>query len=228
MRDPTEHVEIIDPPISELTKRHRSFARTCFTGCFFIVLFIGAVVGGVKFWLGSGPRRLTAVPPEFPKNIPLYDRDSISEISFISARYKNRSLKLATLFPKIFLAPLLTDETAPSGAPSSATASLGFWQTLTTPVGDGSDVVKIEWRGMPAEPDFVASHYHNELARKQYIVRDEEQGQSAGTGEQFSFTSAPAGSGVYGTFSITDSPSTRGTDYAVLTVHLPAGGAPQR
>ena len=222
MRDPIERVEIVDPPISELTKRHRSFTRTCFTGCLFIILFIAVAIGGVRFWLGSRPQELTAVPPEFPSDIGLYDKDSIEQITLISAQYRNHSLKLAALSPRLFLAPLL-DDSGSSSAPLTASQAAGsFWQILTAPIEDNTNVVRVQWRSMPAEPLFVLSYYKSELLKKSYTIENETTQRGAGNTVDYRFSFSKV-SGANGTLAITDDRDNHGTDYAVLTVHtLPA------
>ena len=221
MRDPTERVEIVDPPIGELTRRHRSFARACFTGCLFVVVFIVAGIVGVRLFLGAGPRTLTAVPATFPKDIPLYDRDAIERITFIPAQYKNRALKLSSLVPQLVLSPLLPQK-ASGGGQQSAASWKDAWQIITAPIGDNTDVVQIEWQNLQAEANFIASYYSAELRKHGYAVSDRETTQP-GTGRiirNFSFQNP---NGITGDLSVEDQADTNGTDYAVLTVHISPG-----
>ena len=83
-----DDIEIVEPPLGELTKTH-SHKRACFTGCGCIVFLIITIIIGLKIYIGPGPQTLQKVPTNFPTDIPIYDRNNIEEITFISGQYKN-------------------------------------------------------------------------------------------------------------------------------------------
>ena len=142
-------VEIVEPPLGELTKKRSSFKRTCFTGCGCLLLLLIALVAAFRIAVGAGPTTLPTVPKNFPDTITIYDKDTIDRITFISGRYKNRSMEIAALFPKVILSSLLLtiqhDEQPKIQSDNMAAAPLTrrFWSMLTAPVGDARDTVQI-------------------------------------------------------------------------------------
>ena len=220
MRKPViENIEIIEPPIGELTKQRSSLKKTCLTGCGCVIfLFLGGLLG-LRFFVGSGPSTLKKVPDNFPTAIPIYEKDSIEKITFISGTYKNRSIEIAAFFPKVILYPMLLQLKRDSSASSSEgfiSANRNFWNLLTTPVGDSRDTIQIEWKSVDAEPGFIISYYRKELDKQNYTLSEVMQN---GNILQFDFQS---NDGINGTLmtdtNLEDHP---GTDYAALTVNIP-------
>ncbi len=221
-----DNVEVVEPPIEELSKRRSSFKRTCLTGCgCILIFFIGAVVA-LKIAVGPGPKTIKSVPENFPGDIPIYDKDNIEQITFISGKYKNRGMEIAAFFPKIILSPLLIalnkDETSlpPANTTSTMIARQAeslkkIWKLIATPVGDHRDTVQIEWRNMDAEPSFVVSYYRNELRKKNYKIDAQSEGADI---RQFSFSGGDISGSLFVKSDEEDHP---GTDYAALTVNLP-------
>lgn len=213
-KDLIEAVEIVEPPIGELSKERSSLKRTCLTGCGCVVFLVAAAVIGLRLFVGAGPSTSKTLPENFPKNIPIYEKDAIEQITFISGRYKDRSVEIAAIFPKVILSPILISlnrQNATSSSPNDT-----FWKIVTTPVGDTRDTIQIEWRNIDAEPSFVASYYHKELSKRGYTASDEV---VAGNDYSFNFTSDYGVSGAfYATSNAEDHP---GTDYAALTVNIP-------
>ncbi len=212
-----EKVEIVEPPIGELSKSRSSFKRSCLTGCGCVIFFIAALLVGLRFFIGSGPTKLKTIPPDFPVAIGIYDQDSIETITRIPGRYKSRGLTIAAIFPKLILSPLLLNANEPSDVSSTT-----FTETakhivglITSPVTDGRDTVRIEWKNMDAEPDFVVSYYQNELRKAGFNITDTVVN---GTTKQFTFENST----LSGTLFVqSDEEKNPGTDYAVLTVNLP-------
>lgn len=223
MRRPViDNVEIIEPPLEELNKKRSGFSKACFTGCaFIIILIIGAIIF-FRLFAGPGPQTLVRVPGNFPKDILVYDPDNIERITYISGKYKNRSIEMAALFPKVILSPLLlaldrNKDLSPETAPSQKNTSLkNLWKIITTPVGDHRDTIQIEWRNMDADPAFVVDHYKNELQKRAFIIEVESSGQGV---EQFSFSRET--DDLTGSLYIQTDNKGSGTDYAMLTVNLP-------
>ena len=220
-RDVIDNVEIVEPPLEELTKKSSGFKRGCLTGCFFMLLALVGFVIALRFAAGPGPQSLKKVPASFPSDIPVYDPDTIENIIFIPGRYKNRALEIAAFIPKLILAPLFLSQTESatpgllesSGIKRSASY---YWKILTAPVGDRRDTVQIQWRSMDAEPSFVISYYKKELIKQNFKIDVESEGQSV---RQFSFS---RDDGYTGSLYVQGDETLKpGTDYALLTVSLP-------
>lgn len=213
-------VEIVEPPLGELTKKRSSFKRTCFTGCGCLLLLLVAAVVAFRVAVGTGPTTLSAVPKNFPNDIPIYDKDTIDQITFISGRYKNRSMEIAAFFPKVILSSLLltiqhNEQPKPQPGDSASAMSLKrLWSILTAPVGDARDTVQIEWKNMDAEPSFVSSYYKKELLKKGYTIDEEKENRGTYT---FSFSQNAISGALLAQGQEERQP---GTDYAVLTVNF--------
>ncbi|KKQ40276.1 MAG: hypothetical protein US58_C0022G0025 [Candidatus Magasanikbacteria bacterium GW2011_GWA2_37_8] len=221
MRRNIDNIEIVEPPLEELTRKH-SYKRTCFTGCGCIVFFIIAGIVALRFYVGPGPTTLKTIPSQFPADIIVYDPDNIQSITFISGKYKNRGIEIAALFPKIILSPLLltmnkdTGETANSTINKESSLVKNLWKVISAPVGDHRDTIQIEWQNIDAEPSFVVGYYKKELAKKNFTIDVESEGQAV---RQFSFSRVDGISGSF--YAEGDETIAPGTPYAILTVNLP-------
>jgi hypothetical protein len=219
MRKPViDNVEIIEPPIGELSKQRSSFRKTCLTGCGCVIFLVAGLLGGLRLYVGSGPTTVKNLPAEFPKSIPVYEKDSISKMTYISGRYKDRSMNIAAFFPKVILSPLLLQMgNSDSTSTSFIAANRNFWKLLTAPVGDSRDTIQIEWKSMDADPGFMVSYYRKELQKEHYRLGDVTQDKNT---LQFAFENDENISGTLYTES--DSENHAGTDYASLTVNIPS------
>lgn len=209
-----DNIEIIEPPLNELTKKH-SYKRTCFAGCGCLVLVIIAAAIGLRLYIGAGPTVVKTLPTNFPADIPVYDKDAIENITFISGKYKNRGIEIAAFFPKIILSPLLVKMEQREAA-TTTSGWKGLWQVITAPVGDHRDTIQINWSNLDAEPSFVISYYRKELTKKNFKIEVESEGKDV---RQFSFSRED---GTSGSLYVQGDETVRpGTDYAILTVNLP-------
>lgn len=218
MRRDLSNVEIVEPPIGELTKKYSAFSaikRACVTGCGCLVLLIIGIIIFIRLALGSGPETLSEVPANFPPEIPIYDKDNIEQITFISGKYKNRGIEIAAFFPKLILSPLLlqTDKNSQPGNETSKLESVSnLWKMLSSPISDHRDTVQIEWRQLTADPSFVSSYYKTELQKQGFTIDVQSQGDTV---EQFSFSKNNVTGSMY-----VQGPAGQGAQYAVLTVNL--------
>lgn len=224
--DLIDDVKIVEPPIGELSKKNSSIKRSCLTGCGCVFLFIIGIIITIRLIIGPGPQAIKTLPDNFPIDIPIYDKDTIEKMTFISGRYKSRGIEIAAFFPKIILSPLLLavnhNDTA-TVATNTATLSLNsakqIWKLVSTPAGDDRDTVQIEWQNMGAEPNFVITYYKNELSKKNYLIKQEINETNS---KQFSFQGI---NGISGTLYIKSNDDKKsGTEYAVLTVNLSPPG----
>lgn len=220
MRRNINNVEIVEPPIGELTRKYSTFStikRTCLTGCGCLIVLIIGIIIFVRLALGSGPQTLKNVPDNFPKDIPVYDRYNTEQITFVSGKYKNRGIEIAAFFPKLILSPLfLTLNKNEQGADDGGRlASVkNVWKVISAPVSDHRDTVQIEWKNLDAAPSFIINYYRTELKKNDYKIDVESEGKTV---KQFSFSKDSITGSIYVQGDETLGP---GTDYAVLTVNL--------
>ncbi|MDO8626038.1 MAG: hypothetical protein Q7K39_01090 [Candidatus Magasanikbacteria bacterium] len=214
-----DKIEIVEPPIQELTTKPSVWKRAALLGCGGLLLVLIILFVSIKIALGPGPETLRAVPASFPSNIPIYDKENIETITYIPGRYKNRAVEIAALFPKIILAPLFIslDDNAVVNTTTVKTNS-GFsakklWRVIATPVSNAHDTVQIEWHRSSAGPKFVYSYYQSELKKKKFTIESETH--SPGF-RQFSFKNAT----VSGFFAVRGESEETGADYMVLTVNI--------
>ena len=225
MRRNINNVEIVEPPIGELTKKYSAFSsikRACFTGCGCLVILIIGIIIFLRLALGSGPQTLKKIPNNFPGDIPVYDDQNIEQITFVSGKYKNRGIEIAAFFPKIILSPLFLtlNKNNQNTNNSDRLASVkNLWQIISVPVSDHRDTVQIEWKSLDAEPSFIINYYKTELKKKDYKIDVESEGQTV---RQFSFSKDAITGSMYVQG---DEELKPGTDYAVLTVNLGTGVA---
>ncbi|MSU75705.1 MAG: hypothetical protein EXS55_04295 [Candidatus Magasanikbacteria bacterium] len=218
-------IEIVEPPIEELSKGHSHLKRTCLAGCGGIVIFIIALGLGLWIALGPGPKTLTTVPANFPTDIPLYDKDAIESIAFIPGTYKKRGTTIAAFFPKIILSPLLLDSHAEITSRLESDSKLfsyaenikKIWRLIKEPVdADSRDTIQIKWGKMDAEPSFVIGYYKKELSKKKYNTN------TVNNSDTFKELHFDNDRGVSGTLTASgDEASRPGTDSAFLIVNLP-------
>ncbi|HLD60935.1 MAG TPA: hypothetical protein VJA27_02265 [Patescibacteria group bacterium] len=223
MRRPNlDQVEIVEPPIGELTKKKHGFLRTCLTSCGCVVFLIIALIVGLRLFIGPGPQELKTPPENFPSNIPVYDKDNIERVTYISARYKTRGVQIASLFPKIILSPLLLSDQKQipetnQGLNKKINSAKEVWSLATTPVTDNRDTIQIEWRNLDTEPSFIASYYRTELRKQNFTITEEK---TSARERELSFSDS---NGVSGTLYVHGDESVKPTtDYALLTVDLPS------
>lgn len=211
MRRNLDDIQIVEPPIEELTKK-KSWKGACFTGCFFLIILVVAAVIGIRFYVGPGPKVSKGIPTNFPADIPVYDKDNIETITMISARYKERGLGIATILPKLVLSPVFfnSDNSTNSGSLQN------IWKAVSSPNGNYRDSIQIEWKNINADPSFVIAYYKKELKKKNFKIDIESEGKKV---EQFSFSREDGLDGSV--FAQTDDEKKSGTDYMILTINLP-------
>ncbi|EKD43975.1 MAG: hypothetical protein ACD_72C00052G0004 [uncultured bacterium] len=208
MRRNLDNIEIVEPPIEELTKK-RSWKGACFTSCaLLLILLIGAIIG-IKIYVGAGPSVSKNIPANFPADIPIYDKDNLNAVTFISARYKQRGLGIAGILPKIILSPVLYNSDNGGGPLQN------LWKAISTPEKKFSDSFEVEWRDVNADPSFVIAYYKKELKKKNFKIDVESEGEKV---KQFSFSRADGYDGSIYAQADEEKPD---TTYMMLIVNLP-------
>ncbi|MFH1789878.1 MAG: hypothetical protein ABH832_02310 [bacterium] len=179
-RDIISDVEIKDPPIEELTRKYSAFSsikRSCIGGCGCFVFFIVLIIVLLKLWLGAGPQNVSAVPNDFPQDVAVYDQQNIDEIIYINGKYKNRAISASAFFPKIILSPLISalDSSDVNASLSASPASFfkNMWKVVNSQVSDSRSIVKIKWKDLPANPEFIYAHLKTELQKENFIVEND-------------------------------------------------------
>ncbi|MCX6782097.1 MAG: hypothetical protein NTW66_03200 [Candidatus Magasanikbacteria bacterium] len=213
-------VEIIEPPIQELKKRGPWLTTACMSGCGFILIFVVGIIIGIKIFIGSGPREIKNLPPNFPAGIPIYDEYNIDKITHITGRYKSRSMEVSALFPKLILSPLiLNNDAGQSGENRRPGIIRELWRTFTEPVGDTRDTVQIEWRDISGDAKTMMAYYKNNLIDANCSIESETAGL---TFTQLTFT---RGDGLSGTIYVEPGEEKKIISYAYLIINLPPSNA---
>jgi len=208
MRRNLDNIEIVEPPIGELTKK-RSIKGACLTSCAMILFFAIAAIIAIKIYVGSGPTLTKNIPANFPNEIPIYDNDNITNVTFVTAKYKQRGLGLATIIPKIVLSPVLYKNE------ENKISLNGIWKTISAPEKTYRDSFEVEWRDVNAEPSFVIGYYKKELKKKKFNIEVESSGEKI---QQFSFSRED---GYEGSVYAEVDPLKPRTTYIILTISLP-------
>jgi hypothetical protein len=182
-----------------------------------ILLFVALIIG-IRVSMGPGPTAIKTLPPQFPADLPIYDRDNIDTITYITGRYKSRGVEIAALFPKIILSSLFlpsnTDTQQPNASIQTRTIK-DIWKVVTAPVGDHRDTVQLEWNDLATSPTFLYSYYKNELRKKDFKIKSETIG-----GDERQFTFARGEEVVGSVFIKTDPNDKLKTIYSLLTVNF--------
>lgn len=214
-----DKVEIVEPPIEELTKGRSWLRRVAFFGCggFGLLVIVVVVIGWLALRPGAQTKR--AVPEEFPANIPLYDKDSIVRITVYPGRWQARLQTLRDLTPGPLerILPRLPPTLLPPISTNPPPKSFGkkLWDFLSQPP-ERLESIQIEWSAMTADSDFVYNYYRAELRKKKFII-----GESKNTADRARELTFSNDRGISGRLILKSEPNQAGTDYALLTVNLP-------
>lgn len=229
MRRKIEPIEIKEPPIQELKKKRKSCTkRTCATGCGCIVFLIFASLLLLKFIAGPRVKELKELPPNFPPDINLYDKDEIKTITYISGKQKSRGVEMAAFIPKIILSPIILifdDELKKDGVINQngeislkkRTSWKDFVDIMKEPITDQRDKVQIEWNYLTAEPVYIYKYFKDNFEQIGYEVKVTTNNQ---TKKQFSFINQEKN--IEGVLYIADEPTDKGTDYLSITINIPS------
>lgn len=218
-KDLIKDVEIVEPPIHELNKKSSGLKRSCFVGCSFILfLFIGLLIG-LKFYIGAGPKTVTVIPINFPlEDIPIYNKDKVTDMTFISGEYKSRRVELAAIFPKIVLLPFLFGaDSEELKTPDNKLDVRNLFQTITSPVTDKKDNFKIEWNDVDNNFTTFINYYRKDLERHNFTIDAYAEG---GDYKKIDFSRSDGYTGTI--YAETKSGQKNKTTYAFLILNMPA------
>jgi len=221
MRRNIDKIEIKEPPIQELKKQHSCLKRTCMSGCGCLFVFLIAILLILKFTSGPQIKELKTQPENWPEDIPIYDSDNISKITFISGKERGRAMEYIAYFPKLILSPafLILEKKFPvhddenGRIPTDESYWKGFMRIMKEPVADHRDKVQIEWEALPAEPRFIYNYYKDELQMENFEITQSQNDEAI---KQFFFKRDKTEGVLY----ITDDAERPGTDFVSLTVNI--------
>ena len=156
MRRNIDNIEIKEPPLEEIKKKKSCLKRSCTSslGCLFIVLILFLLL--VQFAVKPKVKKVKHVPDDFPTEIPIYDKDSIKSINFLSGVQRGKSLEILGYIPKFILSPIVValDLDIPGQENLvHQTTWQEFYTLMKSPVSDHRDIVTVEWQEIQAEPD---------------------------------------------------------------------------
>lgn len=225
MRKVIDKVEIKEPPIEELGKKHTCLKRTCATscGCVLLIIIISLIV--LKFTLGPKTREIKDLPPTFAEQIPLYDVEGIEKIEITKGSERNRGAEYIAYIPKLFISPvvLVLDksntfiQSNPSIPLTTQEKVQGGWDRflafMKTPVADHRDVYKVQWTLLETDPNFIEEYYRNEFEKGEFGTGVTGKTQ---TTQHFTFSKV----GIDGVLYIRDEVNTKQTDLVELTVTI--------
>ncbi len=217
-KDLIQDVKIVEPPIIELNKGSSGLKKSCFFSCGFIFLILLGLLIGIKFYIGIGPKTVTVIPQNFPLDeIPLYHKEKIDKMTFISGKYKSRRVELAALLPKIVMIPFLSGNDETSVQTKEKVNFKTFFQTLITPITDKKDNFKIEWKDVDNGYNTFINYYRNELQRSGFIIDATGEGTNY---RKIDFSRSDGYTGTIYTENTTDEKNK--TSYAFLMLNMPS------
>lgn len=210
MRRDDDAVEIKEPPLKRL-KRGSCFKRCCVWGTATLFAILIGFILLLRYAAKPRPKELTALPPHFPTEIPMYDPESIDEITILAGKDQGKIIERFALLPKAIIAPIA----ASFGGGEAQKQS--FWKTFMTvmrkPVTDHRDVIEITWSELAAQPKFLQSFFQTGLEKAEYdiLVASE-----TNTFRQFTFSK----NGIDGAVYIRDNAGTATTDELRMMVRI--------
>lgn len=218
-----EQIDIVEPPLRELDKRHSFFASSCLGGCGFLLILGVFFVGSVKLFLGPGPEESTKVPQSFPtSSVPVYDEENLERVTTIPGRYTTRGIHLSALLPALLLNRVYTDTANLNDLPSQASTTHRIFETLWNDLHAAATTYAIttrfEWHDLNADPTFIRSFYEQELQKRGFTIANK---MISKTSQSLTFNEKK--SLIEGSLTVekTMIPKGTGTARAVLIVRIP-------
>jgi hypothetical protein len=208
--DLIDNVEIVEPPLQDITHKGSFLKRACLSGCLFLLIIAALIIALVCAILGSRSKSISKLPSYFPASIPAYDRDNISEITLESDRYKTRKKELSEALDKFLSNPL----NLASRNKNEPNFIQKIWSTINTPKEQYPNTIVIEWKNINAEPKFVYSYFKNQLQKNGYEFKNEDANEEK---PFFEFNKDY----INGTFTAQKSTDDKKTAWLKITVTLP-------
>ncbi len=220
-----ETIEIQEPTIQTLGKNRSCLKRSCFGGCGCLFLICIAFLLLVRLLAVPSLKEFKTLPDSFPSNlIPMYDKENIEGITYLSAQEKGNTLERLAYVPKVIITPLylMVEQYLPSNYQIlSDTRNLSgtdrFKQIINKPLFANNSTFTIHWTHLSARPSFIKEYYTDELTKTGFIVTTTPVTPQYSEEITFTHTSEP----INGTLRIIDpSPTDRGTDEVILELNI--------
>lgn len=219
-----DDIEIQDPPLEELSKQHSCLRRTCFSCLSFVLVLLAISLLILKFTLGPKTKTLKTMPAAIARTLPIYDPDNMVSITLTAGSERSRGVEMAAFIPKLVIAPIILTLDRDNNfirmyrpdLENEIKRSQSGWEKflifMKAPVGDHRDQVRIDWKSLPADANFIREYYDTELKKRGFII---ESPSETDTIKQFTF----AKDTIQGSIYIEDNPSTPETDAVSMTVN---------
>ena len=224
-----EDITIQEPPIQELTRQYSCLRKSCLSCLSFVLVMVGISLVLLKLALGNQTKDLAKVPTAVSKEVPIYDVDSVEQITLTQGSERSQGVEAAAFLPKLLMAPILAsfdkNNTALKRAyPADQLPDLNTvtWLTkaklvLKAPVGDHRDQIKIRSSEVIADSKFIAEYYTTELEKRGFVISSRTETDRL---TQFAFTKDTIAGSLY----IENNSATPETDLVILTVELNGAG----
>lgn len=225
MRKESNDVQVKGPAVQELENKKSCLKRSCGKGCFFIILLIIGFLGIIKFASTPHLKEVKEVPKITPKEIPIYEKDSISRIAVASNNNRSFLAKISKIVPKFFLVSshvimgnnspvelkkyLNTKKKIEQKNPFSE-----FIYLMGQPTKKQQEKIIIEWRNISADPDFVHEYYATKLSNNGFTVNTTADKKDI---KQLSFTKG----NIVGSLYLEDNPKKPGTKFGSMDIVIP-------
>jgi hypothetical protein len=215
-------IGIPNPSTSDEIEEGRSWWKVCCIGCCLgVLVIIVLLVGGIRFFMGPGPKVVSDIPVSFPSQLTLFRPElKPNEILYFSGSSKSQIARVAT-------GPLnwFNGMANKSGANFGGTSASGSVQSLQQLLSsrllslEGFDTVALRWNNLDATPEEITRFYAGSL--KQAGIFDPQMRVNGGITELL-------GSNDRLKFSMlmVDTPEVPGVDSLSLVVEYPSPKSP--
>jgi hypothetical protein len=176
------HINIQEPPVTELKKQRSCIKRSCLNGCGCIGMFFFVLLLLLNMITGSGQKQVKALPTTFPEDIQLYDTQRIESIFVSKSPKKGNIAEIASIFPKVILAGtyIVLDDHSPSTIrnyydsidSTSESWTKRFSTLMQVPLTSDTTQIRIIWKNLPAEPKFIQEYYTTNLSAATYTIQN--------------------------------------------------------
>lgn len=170
-----DRIIIEEPPIEKLNKKRSLFKRSCFNACGCLVLIIVFSLLFLKFEAKPKEKLIAVLPEQIKQSIPLYDPSQIASIYYNAGQERQKRTELLTFFPKLIVSPFVVHFPHRFGDKgpytSTSTKKEIFYGFMRTPIGEQKDVYTLQWKNLPAEPQFIAEYYKTEMENANFILQ---------------------------------------------------------
>ena len=173
-------------PIEEPTLKNKGSCLWKLISLLITLIILAAVAFSLISIFYSGPtiKRLAALPPHFPTNIPLYRFDDRSAILYQNAVANDKLFNRLAQLPKYIFGPLilkfrpdLSEEKKllRNNIFISPTLNYNDFKKLLTPAtGSNQDIIEVDWDNLNDSPKKIFDFYKKNFLNQDYRVLQED------------------------------------------------------